>query len=52
VSRTWILTGSPENHEATRAHEFAVKIWPGKPGKPGKATPLLDRMAAAAGTTV
>lgn len=24
MSRTWILTGSPENHEATRAHEFAV----------------------------
>jgi predicted RNA-binding protein len=24
VSRTWILTGSPENYEATREHEFAV----------------------------
>jgi hypothetical protein len=24
VARTWILTGSPENHAATRAHEFAV----------------------------
>jgi hypothetical protein len=24
VSRTWILTGSPENHEATRAHGFTV----------------------------
>jgi hypothetical protein len=24
VSRTWILTGSPENHAATRAHDFAV----------------------------
>jgi EVE domain len=24
VSRSWILTGSPENHAATRAHEFAV----------------------------
>jgi hypothetical protein len=24
VSRTWILTGSPENHAATRAHQFAV----------------------------
>jgi predicted RNA-binding protein len=22
--RTWILTGSPENHEATRDHDFAV----------------------------
>jgi hypothetical protein len=24
VARTWILTGSPENHAATRAHGFAV----------------------------
>jgi hypothetical protein len=24
VARTWILTGSPENHEATRAHGFTV----------------------------
>jgi hypothetical protein len=24
VSRTWILTGSPENHAATRAHDFGV----------------------------
>jgi EVE domain len=24
VSRTWILTGSPENHAATAAHDFAV----------------------------
>jgi hypothetical protein len=24
VSRTWILTGSPENHAATRALDFAV----------------------------
>jgi EVE domain-containing protein len=24
VSRTWILTGSPENHAATRAHDFTV----------------------------
>ena len=24
VARTWILTGSPENHEATREHGFSV----------------------------
>jgi hypothetical protein len=24
MARTWILTGSPENFEATREHEFAV----------------------------
>jgi len=24
VSRTWILTGSPENHAATAAHDFTV----------------------------
>jgi hypothetical protein len=24
VARTWILTGSPENYEATREHGFAV----------------------------
>jgi hypothetical protein len=24
VSRTWILTGSPENHAATAAHDFGV----------------------------
>jgi hypothetical protein len=24
VSRTWILTGSPENHAATAAHDFAL----------------------------
>jgi predicted RNA-binding protein len=24
VARTWILTGSPENHAATRAHDFSV----------------------------
>lgn len=24
MARTWILTGSPENHEATRAHGFKV----------------------------
>jgi hypothetical protein len=24
VARTWILTGSPENHAATRAHYFTV----------------------------
>ncbi len=24
VARTWILTGSPENHEASRAHGFGV----------------------------
>ncbi|MGI8713559.1 MAG: EVE domain-containing protein [Solirubrobacteraceae bacterium] len=24
MSRTWILTGSPENHAATRAHDFGV----------------------------
>ena len=24
MSRTWILTGSPENHRATRAHGFGV----------------------------
>ena len=24
MARTWILTGSPENHAATRAHGFAV----------------------------
>jgi hypothetical protein len=24
VSQTWILTASPENHEATRAHGFSV----------------------------
>jgi hypothetical protein len=24
VARTWILTGSPENHAATRDHDFAV----------------------------
>jgi hypothetical protein len=24
VARTWILTGSPENYEATKAHQFAV----------------------------
>ena len=24
MARTWILTGSPENYEATRAHRFAV----------------------------
>lgn len=24
MSRTWILTGSPENHAATRAHAFSV----------------------------
>jgi len=24
VARTWILTGSPENHAATRAHDFAL----------------------------
>lgn len=24
MARTWILTGSPENYEATREHEFAV----------------------------
>ena len=24
MARTWILTGSPENHRATRAHGFEV----------------------------
>jgi hypothetical protein len=24
VARTWILTGSPENHAATRDHDFGV----------------------------
>jgi hypothetical protein len=24
VARTWILTGSPENYQATRAHDFGV----------------------------
>lgn len=24
MARTWILTGSPENHAATRAHDFTV----------------------------
>ena len=24
MPRTWILTGSPENHAATRAHDFSV----------------------------
>ncbi len=24
VARTWILTGSPENHAASRAHDFSV----------------------------
>jgi hypothetical protein len=26
VARTWILTGSPENHAATRDHDFAVIV--------------------------
>ena len=34
--RTWILTGSPENHAATAEHGFSdrTKLWPGKPGRP------------------
>jgi hypothetical protein len=32
---TWILTASPENHEATAAHGFEVIGF--KEGKPGKA---------------
>ena len=44
MARTWILTGSPENDEATADHGFGrierelyedrERIWPGKPGKP------------------
>jgi hypothetical protein len=61
VARTWILTGSPENHAATRAHDFtviglkernrnrALEIEPGDRIVPEV---LLERINAAAGARV
>jgi hypothetical protein len=45
VSRTWILTGSPENHAATREHDWPVI---GLKVALDESVPM-DRMTAAAG---
>jgi hypothetical protein len=55
VARTWILTGSPENHEATRAR---IGKWPRehwtlafqgqiRPVSENDAAVLLERLTAA-----
>jgi hypothetical protein len=47
VARTWILTGSPENHAATRDHDFTVIGLKERNGH--DADILVDQLTAAAG---
>jgi hypothetical protein len=49
-ARTWILTGSPDNHAATAAHGYAQGRL--RTVSDANATLLVERMRAAAGVTL
>ena len=49
-ARTWILTGSPDNHAATAAHGYAQGQLRTAPH--ADAALLMERMHAAAGVTL